>query len=59
VAGDPEYGTGGRHGLERQFLHASRLAFKHPRTGEEMEFTSALPEDLRTALDRARARLAD
>jgi 23S rRNA pseudouridine1911/1915/1917 synthase len=59
VAGDPEYGAGGRHGLERQFLHASRLAFKHPKTGKEMEFTSALPEDLRTALDRARARLAD
>ena len=30
VAGDPEYGTRGRHGLERQFLHASRLAFTHP-----------------------------
>jgi 23S rRNA pseudouridine1911/1915/1917 synthase len=54
VAGDPEYGSGGRHGLERQFLHASRLAFTHPRTGERMEFTLELPEDLRSALDRAR-----
>jgi 23S rRNA pseudouridine1911/1915/1917 synthase len=54
VAGDPEYGRGGRHGLERQFLHASRLAFEHPRSREPMEFTSELPEDLRAALDLAR-----
>jgi 23S rRNA pseudouridine1911/1915/1917 synthase len=54
VAGDPEYGTRGRHGLERQFLHASRLAFTHPRTEERLEFTSEVPEDLREALARAR-----
>src|SRR4029079_12903736 len=54
VAGDPAYGTHGRHGLERQFLHASRLAFTHPRTQEAMEFTSELPEDLRGGLSRAR-----
>jgi 23S rRNA pseudouridine1911/1915/1917 synthase len=53
VAGDPEYGSGGRHGLERQFLHASRLSFAHPRTGEELAFTSGLPGDLRAALERA------
>jgi 23S rRNA pseudouridine1911/1915/1917 synthase len=53
VAGDPEYGTRGRHGLERQFLHASRLAFTHPRTEERLEFSSGLPEDLREALRRA------
>jgi 23S rRNA pseudouridine1911/1915/1917 synthase len=53
VAGDPEYGTRGRHGLRRQFLHASRLKFNHPRTEEAMEFTSELPEDLRAALLRA------
>ena len=53
VAGDPEYGTAGRYGLERQFLHASRLRFTHPTTGDQMEFTSELPEDLRDALDRA------
>ncbi len=54
VAGDPEYGTRGRHGLGRQFLHASRLGFRHPRTEKEMAFTSELPDDLRQALDRAR-----
>jgi len=53
VAGDPEYGTRGRHGLERQFLHASRLVFTHPRTEEPLEFTSELPENLRDALARA------
>jgi 23S rRNA pseudouridine1911/1915/1917 synthase len=54
VAGDPEYGHRGRHGLDRQFLHAARLAFRHPRTGEEMSFESALPPDLERALAAAR-----
>jgi 23S rRNA pseudouridine1911/1915/1917 synthase len=53
LAGDPEYGTRARYGLERQFLHASRLGFTHPRTEERLEFTSELPEDLDTALERA------
>jgi 23S rRNA pseudouridine1911/1915/1917 synthase len=55
VVGDPEYGTSGRHGLERQFLHASRLEFTHPVTGEKLEFTSDLPDDLKAGLERARA----
>ena len=54
VVGDPEYGTAGRYGLQRQFLHASRLEFAHPRTGERLTFTSELPEDLLQALERAR-----
>ena len=54
VAGDPEYGTAGRHGLERQFLHAARLGFRHPVTGEKLGFTSELPEDLDRALAVAR-----
>jgi 23S rRNA pseudouridine1911/1915/1917 synthase len=54
VAGDPEYGTAGRHGLERQFLHAARLSFRHPVSGEEMRFESELPGDLDAALARAR-----
>jgi 23S rRNA pseudouridine1911/1915/1917 synthase len=54
VAGDPEYGTAGRHGLERQFLHAARLRFTHPESGEEMAFESELPADLQVALKRAR-----
>jgi 23S rRNA pseudouridine1911/1915/1917 synthase len=55
VAGDREYGSGGRHGLGRQFLHAARLGFEHPGTGEEMRFESELPPDLAAALERARS----
>jgi 23S rRNA pseudouridine1911/1915/1917 synthase len=54
VAGDPEYGTAGRHGLWRQFLHATRLSFRHPSTGEQLSFESPLPPDLEAALERAR-----
>jgi 23S rRNA pseudouridine1911/1915/1917 synthase len=54
VAGDPRYGHGERYGLERQFLHASRLTFRHPVTGLQMSFTSDLPDDLTHALERAR-----
>ncbi len=53
VAGDPEYGTPGLYGLERQFLHATRLAFPHPITGEPLETRSPLPADLAAALERA------
>jgi 23S rRNA pseudouridine1911/1915/1917 synthase len=53
VAGDPEYGTPGLLGLERQFLHATRLAFEHPITGERVEVHSELPADLLAALKRA------
>jgi 23S rRNA pseudouridine1911/1915/1917 synthase len=53
VVGDPEYGTAGLLGLERQFLHATRLAFDHPLTGERVEVHSPLPADLQAALARA------
>jgi 23S rRNA pseudouridine1911/1915/1917 synthase len=53
VAGDPEYGAPGRHGLERQFLHAARLAFPHPVTGAAVDVRSQLPPDLAAALARA------
>jgi 23S rRNA pseudouridine1911/1915/1917 synthase len=53
VVGDPEYGTAGLLGLERQFLHATRLAFAHPLTGERIEVASPLPADLQLALERA------
>ena len=54
VAGDPIYGIEGDLGLERQFLHAARLAFPHPFTDEPIEADSRLPTDLQAALDRAR-----
>ncbi len=56
VAGDPVYGVAGDLGLERQFLHAARLRFAHPFTGEEVAVESPLPDDLAAALERARSR---
>lgn len=53
VVGDPEYGTPGRYGLRRQFLHATRLAFAHPVSGDPVDVRSPLPTDLATALARA------
>jgi 23S rRNA pseudouridine1911/1915/1917 synthase len=53
VCGDPQYGTPGRYGLERQFLHAARLSFAHPATGERVDVRSPLPPDLAAALERA------
>jgi 23S rRNA pseudouridine1911/1915/1917 synthase len=54
LAGDGTYGGSRKHGLERQFLHAHRLAFTHPVTGEALEFVSELPPDLAAALESAR-----
>ncbi|HEX5468149.1 MAG TPA: RluA family pseudouridine synthase [Gaiellaceae bacterium] len=54
VAGDPAYGVERDLGLERQFLHAARLAFPHPFSGEEIAVESPLPADLQAALEAAR-----
>ena len=54
VTGDPLYGRAGELGLERQFLHATRLAFDHPFTGVRVDVTSPLPADLEAALLIAR-----
>ncbi len=57
VCGDRQYGGeagGAAIGLARQFLHAAGLAFRHPETGEELDLSSPLPDDLSAALDRAR-----
>jgi len=42
-------------GLERQWLHAVRLSFAHPSSGELMQFESPYPPDLQHALDAIRA----
>ena len=55
VAGDPVYGRRRDDlGVGRQFLHAARLSFPHPETGEPVEVESPLPPDLAAALERAR-----
>jgi 23S rRNA pseudouridine1911/1915/1917 synthase len=55
VSGDRVYGVSGDLGLERQFLHARRLAFDHPFTNERVDVTSELPPDLADALEQARS----
>jgi len=54
-AGDAMYGAdpvlSTRLGLERQWLHAMRLGFRHPSTGDRVEYASTYPEDLQHALD--------
>jgi 23S rRNA pseudouridine1911/1915/1917 synthase len=55
LTGDTTYGGAARYGLERQFLHAHRLSFQHPRSGERLSFTSPLPEDLKRAREAAHA----
>lgn len=54
IAGDPLYGGGDKAdaalGLQRQFLHASGITFKHPVTGERLSFHDDLPADLAAAL---------
>jgi len=56
--GDLTYGAdptlAARLGLTRQWLHAVRLGFEHPSTGERLVLESSYPEDLSTALDRLR-----
>ena len=57
--GDITYGAdptlSARLGLSRQWLHARRLGFDHPDTGEWVEFESPYPADLKQALDRVSA----
>ena len=65
IVGDPLYGGVHRRvpgdvravtHLQRPFLHAAKLTFKHPADGRRMEFTSELPEDLQEVLDDLRSR---
>ncbi|MDQ3557538.1 MAG: RluA family pseudouridine synthase [Gemmatimonadota bacterium] len=70
VVGDLTYGAGRERGFSggergwaaqlagrtpRHFLHAARLSFQHPRSGEPMHFEAPLPPDLQTTVDWARA----
>ena len=64
VLGDPLYGRKGRPGaihdlglrecmkrMNRQALHAQRLEFTHPRTGERVQFVSPIPQDMKDVLE--------
>jgi 23S rRNA pseudouridine1911/1915/1917 synthase len=54
LVGDPLYGAGqpDPFGLERQFLHAGSLEFRHPKGGRKMRVRSPLAEDLKEVLER-------
>jgi len=57
VCGDGSYGgaeCGRRLGLGRQFLHAWKLVFRHPLTGQNLSCESNLPADLLHASDAAK-----
>lgn len=53
IAGDPIYGIKKPElGLTSQCLHARELTFVHPRSGEEITVSCALPEEFSAALER-------
>jgi 23S rRNA pseudouridine1911/1915/1917 synthase len=55
VVGDAVYGRSRQRLLRgRHFLHAARLCFTHPTTGEEVEFKASLPSELAAVLKRLR-----
>ena len=57
VVGDPQYGgreSGRRLRLKHEFLHASKLMFRHPFSGELVRCESKPPVELSHALDTAR-----
>jgi len=68
ILGDPLYGRKGRPGalhdpvlkdcvkrMNRQALHAYRLGFNHPRTGERVSFVSPIPQDMKEVLEWLRS----
>ena len=58
VAGDELYGRNtGFPGVTRQQLHAWKLALPHPETGEMMEFTAPVPEDMRNILAKLNVKI--
>jgi 23S rRNA pseudouridine1911/1915/1917 synthase len=58
ILGDRTYGGGGddaaRVGLSRPFLHAWRLRFQNPVTGEQISLEDPLPDELVDVLERVR-----
>jgi 23S rRNA pseudouridine1911/1915/1917 synthase len=56
LLGDPRYGESSPIDPPRMALHATKLGFPHPRTGEALAFESPLPEELRAWIEGLRAR---
>jgi 23S rRNA pseudouridine955/2504/2580 synthase len=59
ILGDDKYGDFAlnhdlaKQGVKRLFLHAARLLFKHPVSGEKVELESPLPADMRAFAEKA------
>ncbi|WP_336786317.1 RluA family pseudouridine synthase [Paenibacillus sp. MMO-177] len=56
LAGDPMYGRNKTVALKGQALHAAVLGFKHPRTGEFLEFEAPIPADMEHVINSLRLR---
>ena len=56
VSGDPVYGGEDRLKVGRQLLHAKELTFIHPVSGQEMTFTTELPNDFKDAMSKLKER---
>lgn len=54
VLGDRQYGRKGVDTIKRQALHAERLAFVHPSSGDRIELTAPLAPDMQAAVDTLR-----
>lgn len=52
LAGDPKYGPKKTIDFNGQALHAGTIGFKHPRTGEYLEFTQPLPEEFKALIEK-------
>jgi len=53
IVGDPVYGSVPCDGFPRQALHARRVAFTHPTTGERLQVEAPVPEDMTHLIDAA------
>lgn len=53
IIGDDLYGGMNAYGLDRQALHAWRVAFRHPETGVRIRLVAPLPRDIRRAVAEA------
>ena len=54
IVGDLVYGNKNKFGIDKQLLHAWKLQFKHPITGEEMEFSTEVPDRFEKFLAKVR-----
>ncbi len=54
IVGDETYGLNMKSSIHRPALHAKTIGFTHPSTGKYVEFTSALPRDIRKLIKELR-----